>query len=441
MPPRTPLSSSTAQPHEEKLPLATEEAAATTLPADTEASAVVEYLPETLLLTAAVETVVRCAHPPPPPAPVPPALGPRALQLSVVGKPFAGKSAILARLAARRGNAVVLRVADLATDAVIAFRAGELAPRPETPAKAVVAAVEVTAAMSELASGSSVDEGVAAVGNVVAEAVSPSNELAAARATTPSVVVSEEAAEHFTEAVLPSVENDPAAEAMADAEQEKTTAEEPPSPPPPPSPPMAAVPSLSTRALLGEQVLAVPHAMGTSGSLRVDTAVLSDALKVALLCDAIERLPSDVTGWLLDGFPATAAQADLWEHTLASAFAHHHGHHPAESVVPGHRPLVSLHAVLLLDVPDAEILRRAFGYTRDPLSGRVYHMRTDPAPVSVATLGLQSRLIPCLPPSSTVDSEHILHTVPDQLPKCTAATKALLAWLGPANVYVCALRV
>jgi adenylate kinase len=75
---------------------------------------------------------------------------------------------------------------------------------------------------------------------------------------------------------------------------------------------------------------------------------------------ALERLSADDArdGFLLDGFPRTIAQADALEEWLRSRER-------------------KLSGVLLIDVPDDEIVRRVSG-RRVSKSGRVYHVDFDP---------------------------------------------------------------
>lgn len=62
-------------------------------------------------------------------------------------------------------------------------------------------------------------------------------------------------------------------------------------------------------------------------------------------------------GWLLDGFPRTGTQA---EHLIKA------------KLVPD--------AVILLDVPDEEVIKRICGRRTDPVTGKVYHIDFNPPP-------------------------------------------------------------
>jgi adenylate kinase len=87
-----------------------------------------------------------------------------------------------------------------------------------------------------------------------------------------------------------------------------------------------------------------------------------DLVPDELICAVIEeRLDSGEAddGFLLDGFPRTVGQAEMLERTLDN-----HGR--------------KLTAVLLIDVPDEEVIRRLSGRRTCVKNGHVYHVEFDP---------------------------------------------------------------
>merc|ERR1712070_955139 len=73
--------------------------------------------------------------------------------------------------------------------------------------------------------------------------------------------------------------------------------------------------------------------------------------------DRLDQSDCQKSGWLLDGFPRTPAQADA----LAEAG-------------------VSADCFLFLDVPDEVLVERVVGRRTDPETGKIYHMTFSPPP-------------------------------------------------------------
>jgi adenylate kinase len=91
--------------------------------------------------------------------------------------------------------------------------------------------------------------------------------------------------------------------------------------------------------------------------------LVPDSLVIGL---AIERIaePDCQVGFMLDGFPRTAAQAEALDLALQAAG-------------------VALDAVVLIEVPDALISDRITGRRTDPVTGTIYHLGSNPPPPEV----------------------------------------------------------
>lgn len=93
----------------------------------------------------------------------------------------------------------------------------------------------------------------------------------------------------------------------------------------------------------------------TAMDLMAAGETLPDELLMPLMIDYILSDEVKETGWLLDGFPRTASQAD----TLAAAEC-------------------GPHVVLVLDCPDELVIERVAGRRLDPETGTIYHMTYSP---------------------------------------------------------------
>jgi adenylate kinase len=89
---------------------------------------------------------------------------------------------------------------------------------------------------------------------------------------------------------------------------------------------------------------------------------------------AIERIqkPDAAAGFMLDGFPRTAAQAEALDAALREAD-------------------LSLDAVVLIEVPDEFIVQRITGRRSDPETGAIYHLEFNPPPAEVADRVVQRK--------------------------------------------------
>jgi adenylate kinase len=120
-----------------------------------------------------------------------------------------------------------------------------------------------------------------------------------------------------------------------------------------------SIPQLSTGDMLraakteGKLPTALVEAMSRG-------ALVPDETVVALVGDRIEK-PDAQKGFLLDGFPRTAAQAESLESMLAKRNQ-------------------TLTLVLALDVPEELLIERAVLRRTDKRTGQIYHLKYKPPP-------------------------------------------------------------
>ncbi|MBU3673771.1 MAG: adenylate kinase [Acidobacteria bacterium] len=118
------------------------------------------------------------------------------------------------------------------------------------------------------------------------------------------------------------------------------------------------LPHISTGDIL-RQAVADGTELGQTAKGYMDSGELvPDEVIIGVI---IERLGEDDArdGFLLDGFPRTIGQADALADALGGLDR-------------------SLTAVLLIEVPDEEIVKRISGRRVNPESGRIYHVDYDP---------------------------------------------------------------
>lgn len=121
------------------------------------------------------------------------------------------------------------------------------------------------------------------------------------------------------------------------------------------------LPHISTGDIL-RQAVADGTELGQTAKGYMDSGdLVPDEVIIGVI---IERLGEDDArdGFLLDGFPRTTGQADALADALAGLDR-------------------SLTAVVLIEVPDEEIVKRISGRRVNPESGRVYHVDFDPPEV------------------------------------------------------------
>ena len=89
--------------------------------------------------------------------------------------------------------------------------------------------------------------------------------------------------------------------------------------------------------------------------------LVPDSCVVTMVVDALNVPDAKEKGWLLDGYPRSASQADAIK---------------AQGIEPD--------TFLLLDVPDAKLVERVVGRRLDPETGKIYHLTFSPPPSDIA---------------------------------------------------------
>lgn len=88
--------------------------------------------------------------------------------------------------------------------------------------------------------------------------------------------------------------------------------------------------------------------------------LVPDEVVVQMVVDRLGSEDTAKSGWLLDGYPRSASQAQALE---------------SNSIRPD--------VVLLITVPDAAIVDRVVGRRLDPETGEIYHMTFKPPPPEI----------------------------------------------------------
>ncbi|EGZ12539.1 hypothetical protein PHYSODRAFT_517977 [Phytophthora sojae] len=97
--------------------------------------------------------------------------------------------------------------------------------------------------------------------------------------------------------------------------------------------------------------------------------LVPDELIVDVVLDRITQPDCESRGWLLDGFPRTSTQAD--------------------ALLAARGGKAAPDCVLVLDVPDEEVIRRIAGRRVDPETGKTYHVEFNPPPPEVQARVIQ----------------------------------------------------
>lgn len=104
---------------------------------------------------------------------------------------------------------------------------------------------------------------------------------------------------------------------------------------------------------------------GTPLGIEADTfmkagKLVPDDVVIGMILERVAK-PDCAAGFMLDGFPRTAPQAEALDAALRRAH-------------------VELDAVVLLEVPDPLLEERAMGRRTDPVTGAIYHLKSNPPP-------------------------------------------------------------
>lgn len=91
--------------------------------------------------------------------------------------------------------------------------------------------------------------------------------------------------------------------------------------------------------------------------------LVPDEVVIGMILERIAR-PDCAGGFMLDGFPRTAPQAEALDAAMRAAG-------------------VELDAVVLIEVPDALLEERAVGRRSDPETGTIYHLKYNPPPPEI----------------------------------------------------------
>jgi adenylate kinase len=109
---------------------------------------------------------------------------------------------------------------------------------------------------------------------------------------------------------------------------------------------------------------------GTPLGIEADTfmkagKLVPDEVVIGMILERVAK-PDCAAGFMLDGFPRTAPQAEALDAAMRRAH-------------------VELDAVVLIEVPDALLEERAIGRRTDPDTGTIYHLKYNPPPAELVS--------------------------------------------------------
>jgi len=114
---------------------------------------------------------------------------------------------------------------------------------------------------------------------------------------------------------------------------------------------------ISTGDILRDAVKAGTELGKKAAGYMNEGKLVPDDLIIGIMKAQLEDKSVQESGWLLDGFPRTPAQAEA----LISAG-------------------ITADAFIVLDVPDDILVERVEGRRLDPVSGKIYHLKFNPPP-------------------------------------------------------------
>eukprot|EP00123_Amoebidium_parasiticum_P021515 comp6867_c0_seq1/m.2615 comp6867_c0_seq1/g.2615 ORF comp6867_c0_seq1/g.2615 comp6867_c0_seq1/m.2615 type:complete len:211 (-) comp6867_c0_seq1:364-996(-) len=125
---------------------------------------------------------------------------------------------------------------------------------------------------------------------------------------------------------------------------------------------------ISTGDLLRAEVKAATELGAQAKSFMDKGALVPDEVIIGMVKNRLAEDDCRQRGWLLDGFPRTAAQAQAMQEA---------------GIIPN--------KVILLNVPDECLVERVCGRRMDPVTGVIYHMKFKPAPTEEIASRLTQR--------------------------------------------------
>ncbi len=129
------------------------------------------------------------------------------------------------------------------------------------------------------------------------------------------------------------------------------------------------IPHISSGDMLREAISNETRLGKEANSYMTKGALVPDNLVIEMIVERIGQ-PDAHNGFLLDGFPRTLPQSQALEKALEKSD-------------------VKIDYVLLIEVPDTEIIDRNTGRRIDPVTGKIYHIKFDPPPDEMASRVVQ----------------------------------------------------